>query len=924
MNLRVESALENGLLLAGVPFAQGEVRPDAGLVMEAASGERLPMWWTARASWPDGSPKWIWLHARVPKGESDLDVHTAAQVTPRAEPALEVKQQKAVFEDGPFRFVAEPGRFTLTLDGVTLDILEKENLWTPPLTVDWSPARYEVVEPSPIAPLIRLRHPVTEGLRLESLFRIDPLLHVVRWTRRVTLLSGPRYDLNAMSARLELSQGAWRIDGYENHGRVRVLRPKFMQMDDEPETEGCPEALLKADGAAAWLEQGWQRAPFALECEGAQAVMAFYPRSAEPLAVLQGTSFRHDIRLALGPNAQETVCDRVRWAWDSEAATATEALGPIAPRNEDVKLLFPGFDQAFEEGIGQCRPTHLDEAQGDPLGPPGDLKDETTHAEEFFGLQHYGDWPMRVAAYGSKHRMYCDNEYDIAYALFQQFARTGRWEIAELARHSAVHMTDVDFIADHGDMRFHGYLELAEDHQAARPPGRELGHVWTDGFWLLHFMYGDPFAREAALALTATLRKDFAGEDDDAVRRHFTGCERAVGWPMVAMCGTAEVENDPATLETLERISRYVAKYMADPDAEYEGVKEIDGQPAQWWRCAAEDGCKPFMLGILMEGLERYHRISESQAARDAIVRIATFLRDAMWVPTVSAFRYELNAYNRRHRQLVPHVVNLLVARGIAYAYELTGDESFRNVALATAYGGLWTVTQMTFSRDLGMIGRTSGATVAAMYRWWQKEQKAAAAAERPSTGGAFAFNGTCGELLAGSQLSLVEGAPECDEDGALACTDESHAICRIMSPWNTDRGHVALEFAPKATVLWDGHGSPRSGWAIFHLCDEKFTASAVTVMHFYDELHVRFYDSHRKLIEVLEVNIEGWEQGQRRRIEFAWDEKGAILWMDGREVHRVPLQRRLSGAFRRLYLGSKPGNWKGKGTLHRVEIAVG
>jgi len=45
---------------------------------------------------------------------------------------------------------------------------------------------------------------------------------------------------------------------------------------------------------------------------------------------------------------------------------------------------------------------------------------------------------------------------------------------------------------------------------------------------------------------------------------------------------------------------------------------------------------------------------------------------------------------------------------------------------------------------------------------------------------------------------------------------------------------------------------------------------------------------------------------------------------MDGGEAHRVRLPRRLSGAFRKLYLGCKPGNWKGKGKLYKVGIRVG
>ena len=212
---------------------------------------------------------------------------------------------------------------------------------------------------------------------------------------------------------------------------------------------------------------------------------------------------------------------------------------------------------------------------------------------------------------------------------------------------------------------------------------------------------------------------------------------------------------------------------------------------------------------------------------------------------------------------------------------------------------------------------------MATMLRWWQRDREALAASQPPSRGMPFAFQGTPEQLLASPQLTRLRGKPAFGADGSLICDAASYAICEIEPPWNTNAGRVVLDFAPKEAIHWDGGGNPNPGWAIFHLCDERFTASAVTVMHFYDQLHVRFYDRHRKLIEVLEANVQGWPAGERRRIEFAWNAEEASLWLDGREVHRVPMQRLISGAFRRLYLGCKPGNWKGKGTLYAVDIRL-
>jgi len=923
MHIQTNSSIADGLLLVGIPLAGGRAGPEAHFALQTDSGRLLPTWSVPRAFWPDGSIKWLWVHGRAPAGDAAVELRQTNNPQWPAETSMQVQPRECRLAHDGLAFVARPGEFLLACGETSVKVQDNPSLLQPQLAADFSQAQFELLEPSPLAPLVRLVNPPGSGLRLECLLRIDPLHQVVHWTRRVSFPPGGPYHLRAMGATLTLADGPWRIAGLEGSRSLLVHGPHRMRIDDEAERAGNPEAMLAAPHAAAWLVKGWQRAPFGLHAEAGRGVVDFYPETAEPLVVLEGTSFRHDLHVAVGPEAERAATAEVRWSWDSRTATATGALGPLAPRSAEVRRLFPGFDSAFEDGIRHCRLTRLDKPDGTAPGPPGDLSDETTHDEEFFGLQHYGDWPMRIGSYGGARRMYCDNEYDIAYALFQHFARTGNWETLQLARHSAVHMTDVDFIAHLGEMRFHGYAGRAEDHQAAREITMELGHVWTDGYWCLYFLFGDPFARDAAVALTQKVRSAFDGEGDDCVRRHFTGCERAVGWPMVAMCATMEAQPEPETLATLEKMSRYVAKYLADPDAEYEDIDTIDGRPANWWRCAAQDGCKPFMLGILMEGLERYHRLSGSAAAGEAIVAIAQFLRDVMWQPLVGAFIYELNAYNRRHRDTYPHYINLLVTRGLAYAYGLTGDESLRRLTVEAAYGGLWTAFGTTGGKEIGMVGRTSGATVASMLEWHEGDEKALAAAQPESDGKPFEFQGTCQQMLAQDDILLLRGSPRCDADGALICAEDSFAICRIETPWATNSGRVALEYSPRSAVEWDGSGSEGSGWAIFHVCDEKFTASAITVMHFYDELHVRFYDRGRKLIEVLEASVQGWPAGLRRRIEFAWSEREAVLWMDGAEVHRVPMQRRISGRFRKLYLGCKPGNWLGKGALHSVEIST-
>ena len=722
MHLKVDSPIDDGLLLVGVPFRPGVCPPRQRLSLLDGSGQELPIWWTPRALWPDGSRKWIWLHTRVPAGTMELELQATEQEPAAHESRIHIEGPELTFGDKDFSFAASPSTFSLEVGRDRIEVQDEPDVLEPEAACDFSSAYFQIIEDSPIAPLVRLCDPVEEGIRREYLFRIDPVLRSVHWTRRVSLMSGPRHELRSMGARLCLTQGQWYLPDFPSHHTLRVHRPHRMQLGHDPETDGHPDAVMAAAGEAVRLEKGWQRAPFALHAGDVDGMVEFYPAACAPLVVLQGTSFRHEVRLAVGSEAEATVRSEVRWSWDSEAAAGSGAFGPLIPRSEEVKRLFPGFDKAFEMAIDHCRPTRLDSPDGEEEGPPGDLADETTHDVEFFGLQHYGDWPMKSGAYGSSKRIYCDNEYDVPYAL----------------------------------------------------------------------------------------------------------------------------------------------------------------------------------------------------------IAIAEFLRDVMWTPLVGAFIYELNAYNRGHRGLFPHYINLIVTRGLAYAHELTGDESFRKLTVDAAYGGLWTVFETTGGKEIGMVGRTSGATAAYMMDWWKRDQDALAAAQPSSSGVAFEFDGKPADLLAQDALSLAEGRPEYDPGEALICLDDSFAICEVREPWNTDSGCVGLDYAPNSTIKWDRGGNPHPGWGLLHLCDDKFTASAVTVMQFYDSLHVRFYDRDRKIIEVLEANVNGWQAGARRTIEFEWDPKEAVLRMDGEEVHRIRLPRCLSGFFRKLYLGCKPGNWKGKGKLYKVGIRVG
>ncbi|MBT5874527.1 MAG: hypothetical protein HOH43_14000 [Candidatus Latescibacteria bacterium] len=685
------------------------------------------------------------------------------------------------------------------------------------------------------------------------------------------------------------------------------------------EQKGHPEARVEGGGRSVILEKGWQRAPFSLAADDSEIHIGFYPSEVASLPVQSGTSFRHHVRLGTrGYNDPPA-----SWTLDAELACATGAFGPLVAKTDKTQRLFPGYEQAIQAGLDGARYSRLDKVRGENPGPVTPLQDESKQDEEYFGLQHYGDWPMALGSYGGDRRMYADNEYDTPYAFMLQFIRSGQTTYADVAYHSAVHMADVDCKCTDGDMHYHGYRDEADDHGLHRTRGGDLGHYWTDGLMLNHLLFDDIWSWESGISISRHLTTIFSGEGDDTIRQHFLGCERSVGWPLTALCGVAEVFDDPHILAKMGQMTGFLARFSADPDSELDNVTEIEGQSIQWWRIGQEDGSKPFMLGVVLEGLERYYRLTRDPSAAGAAVNICRFLVDVMWVEHIEAFVYEWNAFNRAHREDVfPHYINMMVAPGLAFAHELTGEERFRQIATRAFHAALWTLFAPGGGKEIGMVGRTSGLMVGRLHAWRMEDEQNRNLRQGPSSGNLYAFHGQASDLNNSPELSLSQGEPIYRE-GALHSCGNSFSVYDFHDPVSTEAGEIAFTFVPD----WDcpPHPGPVSQRAYVHLSDIPFTKSCVSIISFYTGLHIRFYDSERNYIEVLEADIQTWTRHTPVRVHVTWNASGeAALHIDGKERDRRELDRRLSGVFRRLHVGHRPGNWRSDGWINDLTLRLG
>lgn len=910
INITTSSQINSALLLTGVPFAKGVLQPGQGLALK--NGEKqLPLWWKPTSYWPDGSIKWIFMHGRVPAGKCDLqlvqgDVSGQSEgFVQKGKDSFSLSGNELWICQDRWRFATPKGSWELKED-VTQTNLENAS----------TEFACELLEDSPIAPLIRIQQQTDIGLLKDQLLRLDPEANRLIWQRRMTWNRPGQFELKNAEIQLHCSAA-----DASSAASLKMLAHGQTEINGEAHSATFPQALLESGRSALWLEKAWQRYPFSMEWSGADARLSLYPADAVPLGITGGTSYRHTVHLTCSEEPTTVAGHETEIVIDPRYLCATEVLGPLRAALTDEELkqqdpVFPGYELSFKQTLLQARLTRLDDAEHEQ-GPAAKLNDEAAQDMDYFGLQHYGDWPMPWHSYGSKgRRMYASNEYDPAYSFYQGYAIYGNWEFRQIARHSAIHMSDVDWISYNGDMRYHGYSEQAEDHQLARSPKGDFGHYWTDGYWLLYFLEGDIWAREAAQGVTRFLLDQFDQGGIPFMRKIWSIAERELGWPMVALMASYEAEGKAEVLDCISQIVRFIEGYTAAPDKELEEETGTAEYPIVWWRTAMQDGCKPFMVGIIMEGLERYHKTTSDVKAASALLRLASFITTRMWAPGRASFLYEWNAYGRKHRDIYSQELTPLFVRGIGYAYELTGEQQYREIAEKAFQACLWTLNHPeTGGKSIAIIGRTLGAFAAMAETWLKQDELQRSLQHKPSSGESIQWEEGIASLLESGQLRLKSREPRW-HNGGLQCDRESFVFGRLAQPVYTDCGRIELRL--KLT----GNEQGLNQHAYLHLSDEKPTQSCISLITFYDNLHVRLYDHQRELIEVGEASIV---PDKLLDVVIEWEAPGELkFYIEGKLVDRRPLNRPLGGAFRNMHIGHKPGNWRLLGEVQLLSMQTG
>jgi len=242
-----------------------------------------------------------------------------------------------------------------------------------------------------------------------------------------------------------------------------------------------------------------------------------------------------------------------------------------------------------------------------------------------YGFFNYGDW------YGERGYNWTNNEYDMSFALFMLFFRTGNRDVFRWAQIAARHQADVDIVqcapkpewVGNNFPHSIGHTGVGTGSGSA---GRRSwtwpagswglnGHTWSRGMLASWTLLGDAGNMDSALLLGEHLVRYAA----PAFRRLGTH-ERTGGWSTIALMGFHQTTGEQKYLDAATRIVKLA---LSEQNFEKGGA---------WPHKMPEDhagghkntfGNCPYLIGILTEALHQYYLASPSAELEKSLVAAA-------------------------------------------------------------------------------------------------------------------------------------------------------------------------------------------------------------------------------------------------------------------------------------------------------------
>ncbi|WP_437205607.1 beta-L-arabinofuranosidase domain-containing protein [Planctomicrobium sp. SH664] len=720
---------------SGIPFAAGELASAEKVALYNAAGEEVPLQAEALCLWPDQSVRWLLLDF-----QTDLAPHEQRPFTVRTGVSRKQVPQPLVLQQNGSSISAVTGPLQMQfsdkagslLGQVRLDRNGDGKFSMSEMIVSEGDSGIRLVDQEGheflLAPPekidVEASGPLRGSLRLEgthqsgdqSRFRYVVRLHFYRGQPFVrccyTFINDDQRSLMSSLSRLDLfvnerrgessaPEADWGMLNHSLRSPVQSTVDRLFQRDDRhyelngtdagERAPGWSAAGSKEQGVAIGLREMWQNWPKSLSVSGGSQTIGICPEL--PTDLYANKSLEEENRLYYhirdGFHTFKIGVARTHEFWfnflDSQPSVAE--LGNFFQATEEPLLATCTPEYACSTlAAGNLLPADPAKYFGYDQWVDTSMKSHLARREKLreYGMLNYGDW------FGERKVNWGNLEYDLAHGLFLQYLRTGDRRYFSRAEQAARHHIDVDVVhavnpmlknpygppPQVGEIWLHclnhtgGYydnapLPVSRTYQMGH--STNFGHVWASGDFDYYHLTGDRRAREVAIQMA------------DAMVRHMPmkyGTHiRELGWPTILVLSAYEATGD--------------RKYLDAATRNWEVLrKNIDWQRG-WVIELAKDHCRhkdqrcegnvPFMEGLVLCGLARYHRATGNPEVLKAItVGIDQMIREC-WEEDEQTFRYTACPLSSRRS----YGLFMLSAEAMAYEADLTSNEEHLRILRA-------------------------------------------------------------------------------------------------------------------------------------------------------------------------------------------------------------------------------------------------
>jgi len=273
-----------------------------------------------------------------------------------------------------------------------------------------------------------------------------------------------------------------------------------------------------------------------------------------------------------------------------------------------------------------------------------------------------------------------DQYYNSIHSSYQLYARTGDKEYLINGRKWALHHQR-DQIYLSGDSIGHGKCPMVD----------KTRYTYIQGLVDDYFLFGDVRSRDVG----GIVADNFYMTYPDSLYYVAPGenfgfwSEREPAFPLIGLIAYYEATNNPVYLDKVHgRIdSLYKMQHDCGGTAWIHNLNSHD--PTECYDIDSF-GISPWMTGIMLEVMVKYHKLTGYNRAGQAIIYAVDHLKNCLATGAYAgeSFPYMCGCTDPNYTNGYPDLSNH-VSHGFAYAYKITGDTEYKDIAVLLLSNGM-------------------------------------------------------------------------------------------------------------------------------------------------------------------------------------------------------------------------------------------